>query len=398
MYGVNSSSDSISRDMNSLLYSTNFKHPADGEFAKIKQLISLDPYPNYNNHNQIQNQTRNQEHHDTRNENQTSLLRFRSTPSSFFSNLLTDDNGGDEFSDHVTDSSNREPEERFFMNNQHEGNESKSESEVRQFLQYAPAATASTEMKQEKKEPNGTIRVANLPLLNNNTSYGYTNQSSIDCESSYGARDSNLVRQNSTPAGFLSSLTVENGFASLKKRSSQNTLNNHISFSLGSSSSSSRFLPQIAENQNELQEPPFSSMKRSRDGVLKMSQNGETGSNTPNLVHHMSLPKTSSEMASVENFLHFQQESAVPWKTRAKRGFATHPRSIAERERRTRISERIKRLQELFPDIDKQTNTADMLDMAVEYIKNLQNELQNLNEARARCRCSPKQLQSGSTL
>lgn len=98
----------------------------------------------------------------------------------------------------------------------------------------------------------------------------------------------------------------------------------------------------------------------------------------------MSLPKTSSEMAAAaENFLHFQQESSVPWKTRAKRGFATHPRSIAERVwrslsswcylisynltsiliyhdlgikfqmRRTRISERIKRLQELFPDMDK---------------------------------------------
>ncbi|KAF5760958.1 putative transcription factor bHLH family [Helianthus annuus] len=406
MYDANGSSDAISRDMNSLLYSSTFKHPADGEFAKIKQLISLDPYPNFNqNQNQPQNHENQAQNHqdELRNENRSSLLRYRSTPSSFFSNLLTD-NGNDEFSDpvtavtDVTDSSKYEPEERFFMRNQHQHQQhqqqqqKESESDVREFLQYTP------DLKQERKETavqkqdlappstaamNGVRRVPNLPPLNGAGGYGYANQS-------------NLVRQNSTPAGFLSALTVDNGFAGMKKGASSSTSNNHISFSLGPSSSSSRFLPQIAENENELQESPFGSMKRSRDGGLKMPQNGETGNNAPSLVHHMSLPKTSSEMANVENFFHFQQESTVPWKTRAKRGFATHPRSIAERERRTRISERIKRLQELFPDIDKQTNTADMLDMAVEYIKNLQNELQSLNDARARCRCSREQLQSGS--
>ena len=47
------------------------------------------------------------------------------------------------------------------------------------------------------------------------------------------------------------------------------------------------------------------------------------------LAHQFSLPKTSSEMASIEKFLQFQD--AVPCKIRAKRGCATHPRSIAER-------------------------------------------------------------------
>ncbi|KAD4982516.1 hypothetical protein E3N88_19187 [Mikania micrantha] len=368
MYGVNSSSDAISRDMNSILYSTTFKHPAGGEFAKIKQLISLDPYPNYDDQNQNQNQNRSQHQQDeSRGENQ----------SSFFSNLLTD-NGGDEFPDPVAGSSNHEPEERLFMRNQRQ-EQKEAESDVREFLRYKPS---SVDAKHERKVPasqnqdlpttaamNGSRRVPNLPPVNDSGSYGFANRSDLDSMSS------NLVRQNSTPAGFLWSLTDGNGFASMKKGGSSNALSNHISFSLGSSSSST-FLPQIAENENELQESTFNSMKRDRDGVLRTSQNGENGSNTPTLVHHMSLPKTSSEMATVDNFLHFQQESTVPWKTRAKRGFATHPRSIAERERRTRISERIKRLQELFPDIDKQTNTADMLDMAVEYIKNLQKELQ----------------------
>jgi hypothetical protein len=47
------------------------------------------------------------------------------------------------------------------------------------------------------------------------------------------------------------------------------------------------------------------------------------------ITHQFSLPKTSSEMASIEKFLQFQD--AVPCKIRAKRGCATHPRSIAER-------------------------------------------------------------------
>lgn len=47
------------------------------------------------------------------------------------------------------------------------------------------------------------------------------------------------------------------------------------------------------------------------------------------LAHHLSLPKTSAEMAAIENFLQFQD--SVPCKIRAKRGCATHPRSIAER-------------------------------------------------------------------
>ncbi|XP_076940821.1 transcription factor bHLH130-like [Bidens hawaiensis] len=176
----------------------------------------------------------------------------------------------------------------------------------------------------------------------------------------------------------------------MKNGTSSSTLNNHISFSSGLSSSPSGFLPQRAENNNKLHDSKFTSLKRGSDGALKMPQNGETGNHTHTLVHHMSLPKTSSEMVMADSFLQFQQESTVPLQTRAKRGFATHPRSIAERIRRTRISERIKKLQELFPDIDKNSNTADMLDMAVEFIKNLQKELQTLNDARARCTCSSK--------
>lgn len=93
-----------------------------------------------------------------------------------------------------------------------------------------------------------------------------------------------------------------------------------------------------------------------------------------------SLPRSTSEIATIEKFLQFHD--AVPCKIRAKRGCATHPRSIAERVtllliaslirdladtgltnhhafgqvRRTRISERMKKLQELVPNMDKVIN------------------------------------------
>lgn len=83
-------------------------------------------------------------------------------------------------------------------------------------------------------------------------------------------------------------------------------------------------------------------------------------------------------------------EDTVPCRVRAKRGCATHPRSIAERVRRTRISDRIRKLQELVPNMEKQTNTADMLDEAVEYVKNLQKQIQELTEQQKRCKCTTK--------
>ncbi|XP_070669966.1 transcription factor bHLH80-like isoform X2 [Malus domestica] len=84
-------------------------------------------------------------------------------------------------------------------------------------------------------------------------------------------------------------------------------------------------------------------------------------------------------------------EDSVSCRVRAKRGCATHPRSIAERVRRTRISDRIRKLQELVPNMDKQTNTADMLDEAVEYVKFLQSQIQELSEDQRRCKCIAKE-------
>lgn len=48
------------------------------------------------------------------------------------------------------------------------------------------------------------------------------------------------------------------------------------------------------------------------------------------IISQFSLPQTTLEMAAVERLLQIP-EDAVPCKIRAKRGCATHPRSIAER-------------------------------------------------------------------
>ncbi|XP_062219557.1 transcription factor bHLH128-like isoform X2 [Phragmites australis] len=101
------------------------------------------------------------------------------------------------------------------------------------------------------------------------------------------------------------------------------------------------------------------------------------------------MANTALEMAGMDRYLQLQQDQ-VPFKVRAKRGCATHPRSIAERERRTRISEKLRKLQELVPNMDKQTSTADMLDLAVEHIKGLQSELQTLKHEQEKCTCCRK--------
>ncbi|CAA6660104.1 unnamed protein product [Spirodela intermedia] len=98
------------------------------------------------------------------------------------------------------------------------------------------------------------------------------------------------------------------------------------------------------------------------------------------------LPKGSFEM---EKLFRIHQDS-VTCKIRAKRGCATHPRSIAERERRTKISEKLRKLEDLVPNVDKQTNTADMLDLAVQYIKTLQGQLQKLKKEHQHCTCELK--------
>ncbi|KAK9673684.1 hypothetical protein RND81_12G183300 [Saponaria officinalis] len=189
---------------------------------------------------------------------------------------------------------------------------------------------------------------------------------------------SGLVRQNSEVESKIMRMN------SLEETKFSNYQNNDRNYNTG--------LPMSSWNDSILSET-FSSLDGGDDGRKIFSeqsssdyQTGESRSRPPMLAHHLSLPNTSAELSAMEKLLHLQD--AVPLRMRAKRGFATHPRSIAERVRRTKISERMRKLQDLVPNMDKQTNTTDMLDLAVDYIKDLQKQVKNLHDNRAKCTCS----------
>lgn len=220
----------------------------------------------------------------------------------------------------------------------------------------------------------------------------------------------NLLRQSSSHAGHFSNnniISFGNGYESMKGVEnydgvnagdgeltlSMNILNNQIGFSprmlsqnskmgsdgIGTTSSDDR--KQVGSN-NDAQYYGHKFVYDSND------QNVGVRNQVDTLSHHLSLPRKSSEMFIVENLVQFPD--SVPSSIRAKRGFATHPRSLAERVRRTRISERMRKLQEIVPNIDKQTCTSEMLDLAVEYIKELQKQLKTMSAKRAKCRCRNK--------
>nr|QDH08903.1 transcription factor bHLH130-like isoform X1 [Cymbidium sinense] len=230
------------------------------------------------------------------------------------------------------------------------------------------------------------------------------------------AGGANLIRQSSSPAGFFSHLNVDSGYGLMRRMSASNRngigadFKGQLSFSSRQSSLSQIsemgsegisggggspeetsnghcFIPGYAVSswEDSLLSDNFSARDSKRAGDV-VGLNQTELQNGAGLTHQFSLPKVTSEMGAVEKFLHFQD--SVPCKIRAKRGCATHPRSIAERVRRTRISERMRKLQELVPNMDKQTNTADMLDLAVDYIKELQTQVKSLSDVRATCTCS----------
>ncbi|WZZ48261.1 hypothetical protein YC2023_048368 [Brassica napus] len=216
--------------------------------------------------------------------------------------------------------------------------------------------------------------------------------------------ESHPLRQSSSPAGLFTNLSDQNGAGygyvgeeeeEEESPSHPNGLRRHSSLFSRPPSSLGMF-PQIPEIDSESvqfshwNDPSsfidnLSSLKRETEDDRKLFHGAQ-------MSHRLRLPKsssTASDMVSVDKYL--QLQDSVPCKIRAKRGCATHPRSIAERVRRTKISERMRKLQELVPNMDKQTNTSDMLDLAVDYIKDLQRQYKILNENRANCKCVNKE-------
>ncbi|KAJ8499425.1 hypothetical protein OPV22_009977 [Ensete ventricosum] len=218
------------------------------------------------------------------------------------------------------------------------------------------------------------------------------------------AAGSPLVRHSSSPAGFFSHLLTDHGISATRAIGNYSQagtngihayanrrLRSQWSFSssdeatghAGQSYISGDFQLGSWDDNNSIvfTAPPS---KRAKDN------NGDIVTGLSNIDSQFSLPRTSSEMSALEKYLQVQQDS-VPCRVRAKRGCATHPRSIAERERRTRISKRLQKLQDLVPNMDKQTSTSDMLELAIQHIKELQSQVQKLKQEQANCTCPEKQ-------
>ncbi|CAN6483176.1 unnamed protein product [Victoria cruziana] len=205
---------------------------------------------------------------------------------------------------------------------------------------------------------------------------------------------SSLTRHSSSPAGFLSSLHLDSGYPlgagvggfNLESCSggphgvAQRRLKPQLSFSRQESGKgflsqlSDMSMPEVGENMAGNNSSSDDSANATKSYISNGFPIGTTWDDShPNTVAFGSasrkrcrdlsgeiilndpqfgLGNASLDMSSMEKLLQIQQDS-VPCKIRAKRGCATHPRSIAERERRTRISEKLRKLQELVPNMDK---------------------------------------------
>nr|QCF46601.1 transcription factor bHLH130 [Pohlia nutans] len=204
------------------------------------------------------------------------------------------------------------------------------------------------------------------------------------------SRNGTLMRQTSMPSVGLGQLhgsrMAENNNGSEKSSSRNSDDTNHLI---------NGYTASMYSQEDFLWKSPTSPAKRHRriEGELSETSSGSADgstyqNNNHQLVRHLSLPNSGSTGMEDTREDNSNSFGTVPMRTRAKRGCATHPRSIAERVRRTKISERMKRLQDLVPDMDKQTNTSDMLDETVEYVKSLQQKVQELNETVAQLKAA----------
>ncbi|KAK7317303.1 hypothetical protein RJT34_01409 [Clitoria ternatea] len=390
------------------------------------------------------------------------LMRYRSAPSSLLTSLMNDNDDNNNIGivnheafrskhqqqqqQHYPPSTSSEMETMLAnMTNLERVKQETGDSVSQQHNGYSYGSSAQliyqTQQIQNLPMPNGSLGTSGNGFDGSfSTLNSLTSQNSTQSKMGTSTNCSNLIRQRSSPAGFFSNFSVDNGLASLKElgsfracdvtngqvTTSTSGLHGTLNFSSRPSSCPTR-MPQIAENGNEGMEAncvesrnlgndnsnnnkcyissftsdfwdgsAFSATKstsNTNNGEISFStsnaldiQDAEFGYQKLDLTHHLSLPSSYTKMATMDKI--YQIQGSVPCKIRAKRGFATHPRSIAERERRTRISARIRKLQDLFPKSDKQTSTADMLDLAVEYIKDLQKQVQILKDTRAKCTCT----------
>ncbi|KVI09447.1 Myc-type, basic helix-loop-helix (bHLH) domain-containing protein [Cynara cardunculus var. scolymus] len=322
------------------------------------------------------------------------LTRYRSAPSSYFSNLINSGTYEGEDIDPFFNPRVSSPEtERIlsrFMSSDGGGDNSSAHQNLGQirgnepqFMDSMKQEQVTISSQQQRQMMYQNHAQSQQVVHNNNPVVSGSGSTVVDPLMAMDPPTS-LLRQSSSPAGFFENINIDDGYSMMRSMdkfqaandsvpdssfSSAKRLKSRMTFSSGAHSSS-RLLSRIPENEDKAM------------GMRRI--HAPTG-----LTHQLSLPTSSAELSVMEKLLQFQD--SVPLRSRAKRGCATHPRSIAERVRRTRISERMRKLQELVPNMDKQTNTADMLDLAVDYIKELQKQVETLSDHHSKCTCPHKQ-------
>ncbi|KAG5114818.1 hypothetical protein JHK82_038087 [Glycine max] len=357
--------------------------------------------------------------------NSSGLTRYRSAPSSYFSNIIDR-----EFYEHVFNRPSSPETERVFSRFMNSLN-SEEEDSLHHHKLSTDSSSSSAAVKEEVvNQHNQSVNeehvvVAALQQSNNNMN-SYNNSASRNFYQSssskpplpnpnpnlssgmeqgsfsmglrHSGNNSNLIRHSSSPAGLFSQINIENVYAGVRGMGTLGAVNNSIEDAKFSSSrrlknqpnysSSGRMssIAEIGDKGNRESSPDneafadgndfitgfqvghwddaaimsdnVGGLKRFREndskpfsGLNAAETQNETGQTHAPLAHQLSLPNTSAEIAAIEKFLQFSD--SVPCKIRAKRGCATHPRSIAERVRRTKISERMRKLQDLVPNMDK---------------------------------------------
>ncbi|XP_021912721.1 transcription factor bHLH122-like, partial [Carica papaya] len=249
----------------SLLYSSSFKYP-EGELRKNQDF--METYHHYQHQNDQHN---------------SGLLRYRSAPSSFLENLVNGNNTG--FAGAGANGNLNSEDYRYVRSSSPEmesvfekymtpcnGSGGSASHDLQEFGGKALKLQEAHSISQPNEYASGAQMIyQSLPvhnLANDNTtmdgSFGVINSmgSNSSMQPKIGTtNESNLVRQNSSPAGFLSNLGVENGFTVMRDfgnfracnttngeaTPSTGRLNDHMSLASGS-----RFImPQIGEIENE---------------------------------------------------------------------------------------------------------------------------------------------------
>ncbi|XP_051118044.1 transcription factor bHLH128 [Andrographis paniculata] len=210
-----------------------------------------------------------------------------------------------------------------------------------------------------------------------------------------------LVRRNSSPPELINQLATaarndNHGYSTII-RDMERANRNHIESGMNQGVNFITQHETFSHNPKETN----TNYRKSKDSYIDASIGVRAWENTNPITFsmvqskhddHSSLNSMESQfqfslgMPSMENLVNVPKDS-IPCKIRAKRGCATHPRSIAERERRTRISGKLKKLHDLVPNMDKQTSYADMLELAVKHITTLQNKVQRLKDEIECCTC-----------